>query len=101
MIRKILEDLLHAGLGLGVYTKDNIEKVFNELKEKGEVFEKDRDYFVTKTLEKLEKKGKEFTGKVKDTLQPGAGKIDELGKKIDELVRELEQMKKNKERPQS
>jgi polyhydroxyalkanoate synthesis regulator phasin len=94
MMRKILEDLLHAGLGLGMYTKENIGKIFNELKAKGEVYEKDREYFITKTLEKLEKKGKEVAGKVKETLEPAGKKIDELSKKIDALVKELEEMKK-------
>jgi polyhydroxyalkanoate synthesis regulator phasin len=96
MMRKMLEDLLHAGLGLGVYTKENIEKIFNELKERGEVYEKDRELFISKTLEKLEKKGKEFTGKLRETLEPTGSKLDALSKKIDDLVKELEELKKKK-----
>jgi polyhydroxyalkanoate synthesis regulator phasin len=95
-MRKILEDLLHAGLGVGVVTKEHLEKIFNELKNKGEVYEKDRDYFISKTLEKLEKKGKEFTGKLKDSVQPSGKKIDELSRKIDDLVKEIEELKKKK-----
>jgi polyhydroxyalkanoate synthesis regulator phasin len=95
-MRKILQDLLHAGLGVGVITKEHVEKIFNDLKDKGEVYEKDRDYFVSKTLEKLEKKGKEITGKLKETIQPAGRKIDELSKKIDDLVKEIEELKKKK-----
>jgi polyhydroxyalkanoate synthesis regulator phasin len=95
-MRKILEDLLHAGLGVGVITKEHVEKIFNELKKKGEVYEKDRDLFISKTLEKLEKKGKEVTGKIRDTVQPASKKIDELSKKIDDLVKEIEELKKKK-----
>ena len=95
-MRKILEDLLHAGLGVGVITKEHLEKIFNELKNKGEVYEKDRDLFISKTLEKLEKKGKEITGKIKDSVQPAGKKIDDLSKKIDDLVKEIEDLKKKK-----
>ncbi len=99
-MRKILEDLLHAGLGVGVITKAHVEKIFNELKEKGEVYEKDRDFFISKTLEKLEKKGKAVTEKIRDTVrdsvQPSGKKIDELSKKIDDLVKEIEELKKKK-----
>ena len=95
-MRKILEDLLHAGLGVGVITKEHLEKIFNELKNKGEVYEKDRDLFISKTLEKLDKKGKDITGKIKDSVQPAGKKIDDLSKKIDDLVKEIEDLKKKK-----
>jgi polyhydroxyalkanoate synthesis regulator phasin len=99
-MRKILQDLLHAGLGVGVITKEHVEKIFNELKKKGEVYEKDRDFFISNTLEKLEKKGKEVSEKirdtVRDTVQPAGKKIDELSKKIDDLVKEIEELKKKK-----
>ena len=95
-MKKILDDLLHAGVGLTQVTKENIEKIFNELKKKGEVYEEERDQFIRKTLDKLEKTGKEITDKVKDTLVPNAKRIDELNAKIDTLIKELEALKKKK-----
>jgi polyhydroxyalkanoate synthesis regulator phasin len=95
-MKKILENLLHAGLGVGVITKEHVEKIFNELKKKGEVYEKDRDFFISKTLEKLEKKGKEVSEKLRDSVQPAGKKIDELSKKIDDLVKEIDELKKKK-----
>ena len=95
-MKKILDDLLHAGVGLTQVTKENVEKIFNELKKKGEVYEEERDHFIRKTLDKLEKTGKEITDKVKDTLVPNAKRIDELNAKIDTLLKELEELKKKK-----
>ena len=95
-MKKILEDLVHAGIGLTQITKENVEKIFNELKKKGEVFEKDRDEFVKTTLDRLEKKGKDISEKVKDTLTPNAKRIDELNAKIDKLIKEIEALKKKK-----
>jgi len=95
---KIIEDLIHAGLGLGKVTREKAEKIFNELKEKGELEEKDREIFITRTIEKLEKAGKEITEKVRETINPTQKKIEELNKKIDELVAEVKKMKEKKEK---
>ena len=43
-MRQILSDLFHAGLGLTKLKREDIDKVFNELKSRGEVEEKDREY---------------------------------------------------------
>ncbi|MBA7600496.1 hypothetical protein ES703_07551 [subsurface metagenome] len=95
-MRKIIEDLVRAGMGLTQVTKENVEKIFNELKKRGEVIEKDRDIFIKKTLDKLEKTGKGISEKIKDTISPSAKKIDELSKKIDTLVKEINELKKKK-----
>ncbi len=92
-MKKILEDIFHIGLGLTRVTKEQVEKVFNELKKKGELEEKDREPFVKKAFETIEKLGKEFTEKVTDTINPSKKKIEELEKKIDELVKELKKAK--------
>jgi polyhydroxyalkanoate synthesis regulator phasin len=93
---KILDDLLHAGVGLTQVTKENVEKIFNELKKRGEVYEEERDHFIRKTLDRLEKSGKEITDKVKDKLLPNAKRVEELNEKIDTLIKELEELKKKK-----
>jgi polyhydroxyalkanoate synthesis regulator phasin len=93
---KILEDLIHAGLGLTQVTREHVEKIFNELKKKGEVFEQDREYFVKKTLDRLEKTGKDIKEKVQETISPSTKKIDELNRKIDTLVKDINELKKKK-----
>jgi polyhydroxyalkanoate synthesis regulator phasin len=95
-MKKIIEDIFHTGLGLGKVTKENVEKVFNELKKIGENVDKDRDMIVTKTVETLEKAGKDITDKLKDALTPNLKKIEELNSKIDELVEEINELKKKK-----
>jgi polyhydroxyalkanoate synthesis regulator phasin len=92
-MRKFIEDIIHAGVGLTQVTKDQVEKIFNELKERGEVYEKDRDIFIKRTLEKLEKKGREFSEKMKS---PNTKQMEELNRKIDALVKEVEELKKKK-----
>jgi len=95
-MRKFIEDIIHAGVGLTQITKEQVEKIFNELKKRGEVYEKDRDQFIKKTLERMEKAGKEVTEKIKDTLSPGTKQMEELNKKIDALMKEIEELKKKK-----
>jgi polyhydroxyalkanoate synthesis regulator phasin len=93
-MRKILEDIFHAGIGLTAVTKEQLEKIFNELKERGEVQEKDRELFLSKFIDKLEKTGHTVSEKIKKMVSPDSQKIDELNQKIDELVKEIERLKK-------
>ena len=51
---------------------------------------------VTKTVETLEKAGRDITDKLKDALTPNLKKIEELNSKIDELVVEINELKKKK-----
>ena len=95
-MKKIIEDVFHTGLGLGKVTKENVEKVFSELKKIGENVDKDRDMIVTKTVETLNKAGKDITDKLKEALTPNLKKIEELNSKIDELVAEINELKKKK-----
>ena len=92
-MKKIIEDLFHAGIGLTAVTKEQVEKIFNELKEKGEVQEKEKDLFVTKFIEKLEEAGHTVGDKIKKTFSPNAERIDELNSKIDKLMKEIEKLK--------
>ena len=92
-MKKILEDLFHAGIGLGSITKEKVEKIFNELKKKGEVQEKEKDLFISKFLEKLEETGHTVGEKIKKTLSPAGERIAELNAKIDTLIEEIEKLK--------
>jgi len=97
-MKSILKDVFDASIGLTKVTKEQIEKIFNELKKRGEVEEKDRKFFISKAIEKLEKTGKDVTEKIMDTLNPNSEKIDKLTKKIDKLVEEIEGLKKEKKK---
>jgi polyhydroxyalkanoate synthesis regulator phasin len=92
-VKKILEDLFHAGIGLGTITKEKAEKIFNELKKKGEVTDKEKDLFISKLVEKLEETGHTVGEKIKKTLTPAGERIDELNAKIDTLIEEIEKLK--------
>ena len=95
-MKDILSDLVHAGMGLTRLKKEDIDKVFNELKSRGEVEEEDREFFITRALDKLEKTGKDLSKTLADTINPNSEKIDQLNDKIDELMREIEALKKRK-----
>lgn len=97
-MKKILEDLFHAGIGLGSITKEKAETIFNELKKKGEVSEKEKDLFISKFVEKLEQTGHTVGEKIKKTLSPAGEKIDELNAKIDTLIEEIERLKGEQEK---
>ena len=95
-MKDILNGLFHAGIGLTKLKKEDIDRVFNELKKRGEVDEEDRDLFISKTLDKLEKTGKDVTGKILNAINPNSEKLNELNTKVDELIREIDILKKKK-----
>jgi polyhydroxyalkanoate synthesis regulator phasin len=92
----MLHDLLHAGLGLTKLKREDIDKVFNELKSRGEVEEQDREYFITRVFERLEKTGKDLSESLSRAVNPNREKIDELNAKIDMLMKEIEALKGRK-----
>ncbi|UCB44759.1 MAG: hypothetical protein JSV25_11135 [Spirochaetota bacterium] len=93
-MKKLLEDLFHAGIGLTVVTKEHLEKIFNELKEKGEVQEQEKELFLSKFIEKLEETGHTVSEKIKKMVNPNSERIDELNEKIDSLIKEIDKLKK-------
>jgi polyhydroxyalkanoate synthesis regulator phasin len=95
-MKEILQDLFHAGIGLTRLKKDDLDKVFNELKNRGEVEETDRDYFIANAVEKLEKRGKELSEKIMSTVNPNIERVKELNDKVDELIKEIDTLKKEK-----
>jgi polyhydroxyalkanoate synthesis regulator phasin len=95
-MKEILQDLFHAGIGLTRLKKEDIDKVFNELKSRGEVEEADREYFISSAVEKLEKRGKELSEKIMSTVNPNIERLKELNAKVDELIKEIDALKKKK-----
>jgi len=95
-MKEILQDLFHAGIGLTRLKKEDFDKVFNELKNRGEVEEEDREFFISSAVEKLERKGKEISEKIMNTVNPNYERLKELNAKVDELIREIEALKKKK-----
>jgi polyhydroxyalkanoate synthesis regulator phasin len=95
-MKDILQDLFQASIGLTKLTREDLEKIFNELKTKGEVNEEERDFFISRTLEKLEETGKTITEKIMNVINPNLERVKELNKKVDELIKEVEALKKKK-----
>ena len=95
-MKQMLHDLLHAGMGLTKLKREDIDKVFNELKSRGEFEEKDREYFITRVFEGLEKTGKDLSESLSKVVNPNREKIDELNAKIDMLMKEIEALKGRK-----
>jgi polyhydroxyalkanoate synthesis regulator phasin len=95
-MKDILNGLFNAGIGLTKLKKEDINKVFSELKKRGEVEEEDRELFISRTLDKLEKAGKDVTERVLNAINPNSEKLNELNTKVDELIREIDMLKKKK-----
>ena len=95
-MKEILQDLFHAGIGLTRLKKEDLDKVFNELKNRGEVEETDREYFIANAVEKLEQRGKEISEKILSTVNPNIERVKELNAKVDELIKEINTLKKEK-----
>jgi polyhydroxyalkanoate synthesis regulator phasin len=95
-MKEILQDLYHVGIGLTKLKRGDIDKVFNELKSRGEVDEEDREFFIASALQKLEKTGKEISEKIISTVNPNLEKLKELNAKVDELINEIDALKKRK-----
>jgi len=98
-MKKIFRNIFITGRGITRITRADLEKIFDELKKRGEVEEKDREPFVNKALEKFEKSSRNVAKKIKGTfkevIQPSKQKIEEINKKIEELVKEINELKKS------
>ena len=96
-MKDILENLYKASRGLTRLKKADIESVFNELKSRGEVEEKDRDLFVTRIIDRVEETGKKVRNSIKKSLNPNLDKLEEMNGKIDSLMKEVSKLKAKKE----
>lgn len=99
-MKSILQEIFRAGIGLTRLKKEDIEKVFNELKKRGEVVEEERDLFITRAFQRLEEAGKTVTESIKKTLNPNLERLNALNAKIDELIKEFEALKKKRKTEQ-
>ncbi len=99
-MKSILQEIFRAGIGLTRLKKEDIEKVFNELKKRGEVVEEERDLFITRAFHRLEDAGKTVTESIKKTLNPNLERLNALNAKIDELIKEFEALKKKRKTEQ-
>ena len=70
--------------------------MFTELKNRGEVEEEDREFFIAKAVQKLEKTGKEISEKIMGAVNPNIERLKELNAKVDELIKEIDALKKGK-----
>ncbi|GEM_PF-1523491 len=93
----IFENLYKASKGLTRLKKEDIENVFNELKNRGEVEEKDKDLFISKLIDSVEETGKKVKNKIKKSLNPNLDKLEQMNEKIDALMKEVEKLKGKKE----
>lgn len=89
----LIKSVVLAGLGVLSLTREKAENLAKDLIRKGELLETDEAKFVKDLLEKAEKAGVEFEGKiaksVKDTLKklniPTRKDLDEIKQKLDKL----------------
>ncbi|MFW6138915.1 MAG: hypothetical protein ACOC7U_07060 [Spirochaetota bacterium] len=101
-MKKIFQNLSRVSRGLTKIKKEDIEKIFNELQERGVTEEKDREPFINKTLEKFDQKGKNTAKKLKQTVNEmfttNKVKIEQINKRIDEIAKDLKKLKTEKEK---
>ena len=89
----LIKSVVLASLGILSLTREKAENLAKDLIRKGELLETDEAKFVKDLLEKAEKAGVEFEGKiaksVKDTLKklniPTRKDLDEIKQKLDKL----------------
>jgi polyhydroxyalkanoate synthesis regulator phasin len=90
-------DVLKAGIGLAKLTREDVEKIFEELKKRGEAEENRREEFIRKIGRKLARRGKNTVKRAKRTarrvLKTAHDKIESLNSHIEDVVRELRETK--------
>jgi polyhydroxyalkanoate synthesis regulator phasin len=90
-----VKDVVMAGMGLARIGREDVEKIFDELKKRGEAEEKSREEFIRRIVKKLERRGNNVEIKIKRTarrvLKTAHGKIAAMNKRIDEMVKELKE----------
>ncbi|MBA7649590.1 hypothetical protein ES703_57387 [subsurface metagenome] len=73
--------------------REDLENLFSELVRRGEAVEKDRDKFITKGLDNLQKRGRNIKKKImnalKATLNPNREEIKKLNKSVNELMKDI------------
>ncbi|WP_434512127.1 phasin family protein [Desulfitobacterium sp. AusDCA] len=93
----LLKKGLALGLGLAIVSKEQIEKVVDELVKKGDVSVAESKDLIHELVEKGEEQQKELNSKIKDQIQklftelnvPTQADIDRLEKRIANLENQL------------
>ncbi|WP_425800759.1 phasin family protein [Desulfitobacterium sp. Sab5] len=93
----LLKKGLALGLGLAIVSKEQIEKVVDELVKKGDVSVAESKDLIHELVEKGEEQQKEFNSKIKEQMQklldelnvPTQADIDRLEKRIANLENQL------------
>jgi polyhydroxyalkanoate synthesis regulator phasin len=92
-------DVLRAGIGLTGLTREDVEKIFEELKKRGEAEENRREEFVRKIGRKLARKGRNTVKKAKRVarkiLKTAHDKIESVNTHIEDVVKELQESKQS------
>ncbi|RLD14068.1 hypothetical protein DRI50_05995 [candidate division KSB1 bacterium] len=97
----IIKKSIYLGLGAASLTKERVDKLVDELIEKGQVAKDDKANAVKDIMDKVEKEEKELEKRIKKTVNEaiesvGAATqndIDELKKQLKELEEKLAEMK--------
>ncbi len=89
---------LRSFIALIEIKREDLENLFSELVRRGEAVEKDRDKFITKGLDNLQKRDrnikryspeKKIMNALKATLNPNREEIKKLNNRVNELVKEI------------
>ncbi len=97
----IIKKSIYLGIGAASLTKERVDKLVDELIEKGQIAKDDKANVVKDLMDKAEKEEKELEKRIKKTVNEaiesvGAASqndIVELKKRVDELEQKLAEMK--------
>lgn len=94
-MRNMIQKGLALGLGLAVTTKEQVEKVVDELVEKGELSKQESKQFVDELLKKGQETKKDIDEKINQKLKQSLNELDLATKEeVDELKKRVEQLEK-------
>lgn len=99
---ELIRKTILAGLGAATLTKEQVDKLVDELIKRGEVTAEERPKLVKDLLARAEKSEKELEGKVNESLEkvieklgiPTKADLDALSGKIDQLTKKVDKAEK-------
>lgn len=97
-MKDLFRDLFSLSLGAALYSKEQVEKIVDELVKKGEIGAKEAEQMVEKFIEKGESSKKELDDLVKARVKQIMKELDlvtmeeynELKKRVEELEKKLQ-----------
>lgn len=98
VMKDLIRELFSFGLGAALYSKDQIEKIIDELVQKGEVGAKEAEQMVENIIEKGESSKKEFDDLIKSRVSQilkelnvvSREEYEQLQKRVEELEKKLQ-----------